>query len=84
MLQASTRPAMVPGWRRWPSWSPYAAMVWSANCGTLALGSTTGARAHSAGPAHRRLAVRDHMVLVVPPSRALMRWGNVSPQGTPR
>jgi hypothetical protein len=30
MLEASTRPAIVPGWwRRWPAWSPYAATAWA-------------------------------------------------------
>jgi hypothetical protein len=28
MLEATTRPAMVPGWwRGWPAWSPYAAFL---------------------------------------------------------
>jgi hypothetical protein len=38
MLEASTRPAMGSGWwRRWPAWSPYAAMAWSVLYGALAL-----------------------------------------------
>jgi hypothetical protein len=49
MLQASTRPAMVSGWwRRWPTWSPCAAMVWSASYGTLALGWALGAAGFAA------------------------------------
>jgi hypothetical protein len=43
MLEASTRPAMVPGWwRRWPGWSPYAAMAWSVLYGALALSWAAG------------------------------------------
>jgi len=43
MLQASTRPATVPGWwRRWPTWSPYAAMAWSVLYGALALSWAAG------------------------------------------
>ena len=44
MLESSTRPAMVPGrWRRWPAWSPYAAMAWSVLYGALALSWAAGA-----------------------------------------
>jgi hypothetical protein len=44
MLEASTRPAMAPGWwRRWPAWSPSAALAWSASYGALALSWAAGA-----------------------------------------
>jgi hypothetical protein len=40
----SPRPPLLRGWwRRWPSWSPRAAMAWSASYGTLALGWALGA-----------------------------------------
>ena len=42
MLEASTRPATVPGWWPRPGWSPSAAMVWSALYGALALSWAAG------------------------------------------
>ena len=48
MLEASTRPARVPGWwRRWPAWSPYAsgnpltARIGEAGLAALAIGGGT-------------------------------------------
>jgi hypothetical protein len=60
MLEATTRPAMVPGWwRRWPAWSPSAVMAWSVLYGALALSWAAGEGRHL-----RRLcaatAVRHH------------------------
>lgn len=67
MLEASTRPAMVPGWwRRWPAWSPYAAMAWSVLYGALALSWAAGAPGFPFGEGDPEGAAMGSVLFAVP------------------
>ena len=67
MLQASTRLAMVPGWwRRWPAWSPYAAMAWSVLYGALALSWAAGAPGFPFGEGDPEGAAMGSVLFAVP------------------
>src|SRR5215218_2707964 len=67
MLEASTRPATVPGWwRRWPAWSPYAAMAWSVLYGALALSWAAGAPGFPFGEHDPEGAAMGSVLFAVP------------------
>jgi hypothetical protein len=68
MPEASTRPAMVPGWwRRWPAWSPYyAAMAWSVLYGALTLAWAAGAPGFPFGEADPEGAAMGSVLFAAP------------------
>jgi len=75
MLQASTRPAMVPGWwRRWPAWSPYAAMAWSVLYGALALSWAAGAPGFPSGEEDPEGAAMGSVLFAVPAEPPDWSW----------
>jgi hypothetical protein len=75
MLEASTRPAMASGWwRRWPAWSPYAAMAWSVLYGALALSWAAGAPGFPSGEGDPEGAAMGSVLFAVPAEPPDWSW----------